>query len=40
MYIMKLIDKEEFLKYKKSDTLIIWGSSSSIKNLTLKNSII
>ena len=31
---MKLIDKELFLKYKKSDTLVIWGSGSSIKNLT------
>lgn len=30
---MKLINKEEFLKYKKSDTLVIWGSGSSIKNL-------
>lgn len=32
---MKLINKEEFIKYKKSDTLVIWGSGSSIKNLTL-----
>ena len=31
---MKLINEEEFLKYKKSDTLVIWGSGSSIKNLT------
>ncbi len=31
---MKLINKEEFLMYKKSDTLVIWGSGSSIKNLT------
>ena len=30
---MKLIHKEDFLKYKKSDTLVIWGSGSSIKNL-------
>ena len=30
---MKLINKEQFLKYKKSDTLVIWGSGSSIKNL-------
>ena len=30
---MKLIDKEKFLKYKKSDTLVVWGSGSSIKNL-------
>ena len=30
---MKEIDKEKFLKYKKSDTLVIWGSGSSIKNL-------
>ncbi len=31
---MKLINKEQFLKYKKSDTLVIWGSGSSIKNIT------
>ena len=31
---MKLIDKEKFVQYKKSDTLVIWGSGSSIKNLT------
>ena len=30
---MKLIDKERFLQYKKSDTLVIWGSGSSIKDL-------
>lgn len=30
---MKLIDKEKFLKYKKSDTLVIWGLGSTIKNL-------
>ena len=30
---MKLIDKEKFVQYKKSDTLVIWGSGSSIKNL-------
>ena len=34
---MKLISKEKFLKYKKSDTLVIWGSGSSIKNLTEKD---
>ena len=32
---MKLIDKEQFLKYKKSDTLVIWGSGSSIKNISI-----
>lgn len=31
---MKLIDKDKFLEYKKSDTLVIWGSGSSIKTLT------
>ena len=31
---MKLISKEEFLKYKKSDTLVIWGSGSSNNSLT------
>jgi len=31
---MRLIDKEKFLEYKKSDTLVIWGSGPSIKNLT------
>ena len=30
---MKNINKEQFLKYKKSETLIIWGAGSSIKNL-------
>lgn len=34
---MKLINKEQFLKYKKSDTLVIWGSGSSIKNLDKKD---
>lgn len=31
---MKLIDKDRFLEYKRSDTLVIWGSGSSIKSLT------
>ena len=31
---MKIIDKAKFVQYKKSDTLVIWGSGSSIKNLT------
>ena len=30
---MKNINIEQFLKYKESDTLIIWGSGSSAKNL-------
>lgn len=34
---MKLINKEQFLQYKKSDTLVIWGSGSSIKNLTTED---
>ena len=31
---MKEICKDEVLQYKKSDTLVIWGSGSSIKSLT------
>lgn len=31
---MKVIDKEQFLKYKKSDTVVIYGSGPSIKSLT------
>tara|TARA_Y100000816_G_scaffold204004_1_gene150375 strand:- start:429 stop:2144 length:1716 start_codon:yes stop_codon:yes gene_type:complete len=34
---MKLIDKEKFLEYKKSDTLVIWGPGSSINNLEIKD---
>jgi len=34
---MKLIDKARFLQYKKSDTLVIWGSGSSIKDLKKKD---
>jgi len=31
---MRILSKEEFLAEKKSDTLIIYGSGSSINQLT------
>ena len=31
---MRILDKEQFLKYKKSDTIVIYGSGPSVKNLS------